>query len=189
MTDLLESMRQTFLDPVTRHAILVHTPIVIGLLAIPFVAVLPCLGKRPAIAYRLLTATILFLAAVVAWQATEAGEEAVPIVESRIQGEDAKQTLQRHTELGERIPLLMAGTAILTGLTVMRPRPAKIAIGSLATLLALVTGLAISITAHEGGLLVYRHGAAGTPAGPRTWIEPTTSDSSAHRPQEIGTGI
>ena len=66
MTDLLESMRQTFLDPVTRHAILVHTPIVIGLLAIPFVAVLPCLGKRPAIAYRLLTATILFLAAVVA---------------------------------------------------------------------------------------------------------------------------
>ena len=76
MSELLESLRQSFADPVTRHAMLVHFPIAISVLAVPFVLVLCLIPGRPAVTYRLVLAIVVFATAVVAWQAGEAGEAA-----------------------------------------------------------------------------------------------------------------
>ena len=76
MNELLEGLRQSLSDPVTRHAMLIHLPITVAGLAIPFVAALPFISGRPAIAYRVILSSIVFLSAVGAWQAGEACEAA-----------------------------------------------------------------------------------------------------------------
>ena len=58
MSEFLESVRQSFADPITRHAMLVHFPIAISILAIPFVAALPFIAGRTARAYRILLAVV-----------------------------------------------------------------------------------------------------------------------------------
>ena len=93
MTDLLESLRQSFADPITRHAMLVHFPIALGLFAIPFVAALAFIPTRRATAYRLILAITLFGVGVVAWQASEAGESAETIVEARLPNQAAHESL------------------------------------------------------------------------------------------------
>lgn len=160
MTELIESMRQSWMDPVTRHAILVHTPIVLGVFAAPFVFALTLLSRRRAIWYRIILGTTLFGTAVVAWQATEAGEAASTIVEARLETDTARAVLERHEAKGERIPLLLAGTSILVLATLAGPRGVKLGVGLAATASILWTAATIVVTAHEGGLLVYRFDAA-----------------------------
>lgn len=155
MTDLLESLRQSFADPVTRHAMLVHFPIAVSLLAIPFVAILPFLGSRKATGYRVVLAVLLLAISVVAWQAGEAGEAALPVVEARLPTQNAREVLARHATVGERIPLLMAGTALLVGLTTIRIRWFRVGSGVLATTAAVATAGVVVIASHDGGRLVH----------------------------------
>jgi uncharacterized membrane protein len=155
MSDLLESLRQSFADPVTRHAMLVHFPIAVSLLAIPFVVVLPFLGSRKATAYRVVLALILFLIAVVAWQASEAGETARTVVEARLPGQHARDVLARHATIGERIPLLMAVTAVLVGSTAIRIRWVRLGCGVLAICAAVTTAAVVVIASDDGGRLVH----------------------------------
>ena len=72
MSDLLESLRQSFADAVTRHARLVHLSIAVTLLTIPFVIVPPFLGSRRPTTFRMVLALIVFPIAVMAGQASEA---------------------------------------------------------------------------------------------------------------------
>ena len=155
MADLLESLRQSFADPITRHAMLVHFPIALGLFAIPFVAALPFIRKRPAIAYRVLLATILFGVGVIAWQGSEAGEAAETIVEARLPDQNARDVLKRHAVQGERIPLLLAGTSLLVFATLVPRRGVRLASGLLATAAMITTAVVITLAAHDGGRLVH----------------------------------
>ena len=158
MSDLLESLRQSFADPVTRHAMLVHFPIAISVLAVPFVLVLCGIPGRRAVLYRLVLAIVLFATAVVAWQAGEAGEAAEPIVEARLRTEAAREVLSDHARRGKIIPILLAANAGLVGLTLVPRRGLRLGIGIAATALVFVNACIIGITGHEGGLLVHRHG-------------------------------
>ena len=158
MSDLLESLRQSFADPVTRHAMLVHFPIAISVLAVPFVLALCIVPGRRAIAYRLVLGVVLFGTAIVAWQAGEAGEAAETIVEARLRTDAAREVLSDHASRGEIIPILLAANAGLVGLTLVPKRGYRLGLGIAATLLVFMNAGIIGVTAHEGGLLVHRHG-------------------------------
>ncbi len=155
MTEFLEGLRQSLADPVTRHAMLVHFPIAVSLLAIPFAAALPFIAGRPATAYRIVLVNVLFLTAVVAWRASEAGEAAEPIVEARLRSEDARRLLHDHAERGELVPSLMAVTAGLVGCTLIPRRGVRLAAGLAATAGSLGTAAVVALAAHDGGRLVH----------------------------------
>lgn len=161
MSEFLESMRHTFNDPVTRHAMLVHFPIVLSIVLVPFIVALPFLSPGKSKAYRIILAASVFATAVITWQAGEAGESAEPIVQARLKSEAATNVLTSHATWGERIPLFLAGTSILVGLTLVPLRSIRVAasLASIAAILGCV--VAVAVVAHEGGQLVYRHGAAG----------------------------
>lgn len=158
MSELLESLRQSFADPVTRHAMLVHFPIAISVLAVPFVVVLCGIPGRPAITYRLVLAVVLFGTAVVAWQAGEAGEAAEPIVEARLRTDTAREVLADHASRGEIIPILLAANAGLVAMTLVPKRRFRLGLGIASTAFVFLNAGMIGLTAHEGGLLVHRHG-------------------------------
>ena len=155
MADLLESLRQSLADPITRHAMLVHFPIAVSLLAVPFVLILPFLGSRNATTFRLGLAITLFVIAVVAWQASEAGEAALPVVEARLPGQNAREVLAAHAALGERIPLLMMGTSLLVGATLIRVRWIRMGTSLLAIGAAVTTSAVVVIASDDGGRLVH----------------------------------
>ena len=155
LQELFESLRQSFADPVTRHAMLVHFPIAVSILAIPFVAALPFIARKKATLYRILLATMLFLTAVIAWQATEAGEEGAKIVEARLATPQARDVLKRHEIRGERIPLLMAATSGLVAFTLVRGRGVALTSGLAATAAAVATGVVVVLVSHDGGRLVH----------------------------------
>ncbi len=178
MNDLLESMRQSWVDPITRHAILVHTPIVIGLFAIPFVAALVFISGRKAVWYRVVLGTMLFLTAVIAWQATEAGEAASTIVETRLGSGAGIDVLESHATKGERIPLLLAATSLLVFATLAKPRGLKLCAGIAAAAAILGTAATTIVTAHEGGMLVYRFGVAKAASTTGGQLVPTANRSS-----------
>ncbi|MCP4837624.1 MAG: hypothetical protein GY895_23010 [Phycisphaera sp.] len=158
MSELLESLRQSFADPITRHAMLVHFPIAISILAIPFVLALCLIPRRSAIAYRLILGIVLFATAVVAWQAGEAGEAAEPIVEARLRTDAGRDVLADHAGRGEIIPILLAANAGLVGMTLVPKRGLRLGLAIAASGFMLVNAGLIGITAHEGGLLVHRLG-------------------------------
>ena len=163
MSEFLESIQQTFNDPVTRHAMLVHFPIVLSMVLVPFIFALPFLSPGKSRIYRIILAISVFTTAVITWQAGEAGEEAEPIVQARLKSDVATEVLTSHATWGERIPLFLAGTSILVGLTLVPLRSIRVAasLASIAAILGCV--VAVAVVAHEGGQLVYRHGAAGSP--------------------------
>ena len=161
MSEFLESMRQSFADPASRHAMLVHFPIVLAIVAVPFVAALPFIARRRALAYRVILASTIFGTAVIAWQAGEAGEAAEPIAQQKMQGEAAEAALTRHAERGELLALLMAGNALLVFLTLVPGRSLRIASGLLAFFATCGLAIFVVVIAHDGGMLVYRFGAAG----------------------------
>lgn len=168
MSEFLESMKHSFNDPVTRHAMLVHFPIVLSMVLVPFIFALPFLSPGKSRVYRVILAASVFTTAVITWQAGEAGEAAEPIVQARMQSEAANAVLTFHATWGERIPLFLAGTSILVGLTLVPLRSIRVAasLASIAAILGCV--VAVAVVAHEGGQLVYRHGAAGDAMpGPR----------------------
>ena len=153
--DLLEGFRQTLADPITRHAMLVHLPIAVSLLAIPFVATLPLIAGRSATLYRVVLATVVFATAVLAWQAGEAGEDAAPIVEARLRTDDARRVLHDHEERGERVAPLMAATAGLVAFTLVPRRGVRLAAGLASTAAAIGVAAVVALTAHDGGRLVH----------------------------------
>ena len=155
MTDLLDSLRLTFSDPITRHAMLVHWPIVMSLLAIPFIAALPFIAGRRATAYRAILAITVFIGAVIAWQAGEAGEAAEPIVDARLRSDEARAVLHDHAERGELVALLMAGTAGLIACTIVPRKGVRLGGGLAATALAIGVGGLVIVVAHDGGRLVH----------------------------------
>lgn len=164
MSEFLESVRQSFADPITRHAMLVHFPIAISILAIPFVAALPFIAGRTARAYRILLTVVLFGTAVVAWQATEAGEDGATIVEARLTNDQARDVLARHEERGERVPLLLAASSVLVALSLVRARGIPMIAGLAATATIVATTAVVVVVSHDGGRLVHH-----LDRSPTTW--------------------
>lgn len=159
-------------DPHSRHAMLVHWPIVlvpVGAVLLVWFLVGGC--KRRSVA---LAARLAFAGAMVgAGLAAGAGEEAYERVEASVPALTAEEdnALEAHEELGEGAWLWPAGCAVLCGLALLpKPKRTGLVFGLLALGGALVVSGRFAWTAHTGGVLVYDHGlgvpARGSASGP-----------------------
>ena len=107
---------------------------------------------------------MLFGTAVVAWQATEAGEDGATIVEARLTNDQARDVLARHEERGERVPLLLAASSVLVALSLVRARGIPMIAGLAATATIVATTAVIVVVSHDGGRLVHH-----LDRSPTTW--------------------
>ena len=156
---MIQSMLQSFEDPHSRHAVLVHFPIVLG-----------ALGLVPAIALACRKfASIPISIVCIAWFATamaglglasNAGEAAYERVEdSRPPLTTAEHdALEEHESLGEGAWLWAIPAVALSAATLVPRKPVRIVsgvllIGAAGTLAGFVT-----VAGHTGGTLVYTHG-------------------------------
>jgi uncharacterized membrane protein len=147
-------------DPAMRHAMVVHFPIVLSIVGIPF-AVGAALVKDKREAIRWAALAIYLALAVSAFVASNSGENAKDAVEGSLHDE-AQALVHEHDELGEKVwPLATAVCALLCVGLVRNP---KLRLPS--TWLAVAGGLFVAgwvaNTADHGGRLVYEYG-AGTP--------------------------
>lgn len=168
----------SFNDPHSRHAMLVHLPIVMGVLGFLPLAAWLILGRRG----RTLPAVALcayLLASGGAALAARAGEAAEERVEATL-SPAAKGVLHDHEELGENgwvWPLIPAG---LCAVAMFMTKPGVRTGAGLAGLAAgLGVGVWVGLTAHAGGKLVYVHGVGvGVPSatGPDATPRPDNDD-------------
>lgn len=157
LANILDSLN----DPHARHAMLVHTPIVLGSLGVvPLIAL--AATKFRNVTLKVVCIAWFLVASGGAAMAINAGEAAEETVEGGL-APAAALALEKHEELAENGWLWPLIPAALVGLTFIRKRTAAVAAGALA--IAAGAGVAgwVALTAHEGGRLVYKHG-VGVPA-------------------------
>jgi len=168
MTELWHGMMDAWQEPATRHAIIVHWPIVLSLVGLALTAVV---AVRPSNHTARWSAVIVFtLMAVVSRLAFTSGIGAEGAAGATITIA-ADEVLERHKSMGDDIQFFAAALAIALALTAFEKKWLRISAISLGMIGAAVTVGWVAVTAHHGGELVYRHavgihlrpGAAETP--------------------------
>lgn len=143
--------------PEPLHPLLVHFPIVLALLA-PFTALALFWairsGRAPRVAWVGLVALQVAVAGS-AWLAAETGEHE----EERVERVVAESAIEDHEESAERFLWIAALTLPIAAAGLARGPAGEIARG-LAVAGTLAAAVAVGVTGHSGGQLVYRHGAA-----------------------------
>jgi len=156
---MIESMLQSFEDPHSRHAVLVHFPIVLGALGLIPVLALAFRKFRSPIAASVCVAW--FLGAMIGLGlASGAGEEAYERVEASqpplTQAEH--DALEEHESLGEGAWLWALPALVLAGATLIPQKKLQLGAGLLLVPAALTLTGFVAVTGHTGGKLVYDHG-------------------------------
>ncbi len=146
-------------DPQMRHSAIVHTPIVLSMVAASLALALTLLrgGNRTLRWLVLVSFTTLMVSALVAarsGQDARAEIGAAPL--------EARRVISRHEAMGQWVWVFAAG-GVLTSLGVFAPRPA-VARASLALLTPIGCATAgwVALVGHHGGTAVYAFG-TGTP--------------------------
>lgn len=155
MSDILEMLS----DPHARHAMLVHFPIVLGLLGIvPVIALVVTRFKSQTLKIVAISCYLLMSAG--AGLAASAGEEAEEHVEDVQPGltEVEDDAIEEHEELGEGGWMWPLIPAVLIGVTFLKDKRVRIGGGALAIIASAGVAGWIGLTAHSGGTLVYVHG-------------------------------
>ncbi len=157
MSELIDGLDQTLANPQQMHAMLVHFPVAIGVIGlITLIALAITRGRSNGL--RWLAAGLYFAGGVTAYLAMRYGFQAAQMVE--VLTPAYMVDYNRHQELAENLWYALIGQSVVIGLTAIRRKAVRI------TLLAASIGLAvwlsgwIALTAHQGGKLVYVHGAA-----------------------------
>ena len=159
MLDPLKDMIESLQAPQTRHAMMVHMPIVLALLAGVLALAAAVLRKNQTLRW----VTVLCFAAVLgsAFLATRSGEDAEAAMGQVSKA--AHDIVHEHAALGEKVWLFAAGGLVLAGLAFARTPKW---LGPTGAWLAVAAGVAtagwVANTAHHGGKLVYSYG-VGTP--------------------------
>lgn len=160
---MIESLLATWDDPHSRHAMLVHFPIVLGAIGIiPAAALVICTASK-GFASRIASwvCIVWFAAACVSLgMASGAGEEAYERVEESIPrlSEAEDDALERHESLGEGAWLWALPPLLAAGGTLVPRRKIQIPCGAATLVAAIVLAGFVAIAGHTGGLLVYEHG-------------------------------
>lgn len=156
---MIESMLQSFQDPHSRHALLVHFPIVLGalgllpVLALAFKRFRSPIGSVVCVAWFLAAMTGLGLA-------SGAGEEAYERVEASSPPltQADHDALEDHESLGEGAWLWALPAVLLAGATLVPKKPVQVVSGSLLIVAAATLAGFVAVAGHTGGKLVYEHG-------------------------------
>ena len=149
------------------HTVIVHFPIALLLVAPLFVllGLLPRVGRGLGLA----ALVLLALGTTAAYVAVEAGEDAAKLV---VRSPDMEPVLERHEELGEKIPLVYTVLTAVYAMILLVPGLLK-KLGALKKdlprvvpvvaqigvwIALLITSLVLANVGHLGGQLVHRFG-------------------------------
>ena len=152
----ITDFQQSWADPQTRHALIVHWPVVLSALSAAFTLALAItMGKN--LTLRVITLMICIGVIVFGYIGLNSGENAEHAVQ--IPQGPPHDTLEQHEELAEKVPLLGAICAGLVAIAFL-PKPSIVRRISvwLAFIACAVTAGWVANTAHYGGQLVYAHG-------------------------------
>ncbi len=155
--EIKDSIIAGFEDPQMMHAVVVHLPIVLSLVAFLWVAVLIMTGCRSH-KLRFSGVLITFLGGVLAWWAHETGETAAGSFKTEELTEAAQAVLNEHARLGEFLWIGFCSTSLLLLLSLTKAKWFRWLMTFLALLASTVTVLWVAGQAHLGGELVYKHG-------------------------------
>lgn len=161
MGTTLNSMFEAFNSPPQRHSILIHMPLAIVVLGLLALAVFALTKGRSKVMQRCCMA-LYALGAVGAWLAAEAGEAAVDVLDVATLSDTAREVIHVHEEMGEKVPLMLAGVFVLLLGTLARNTKVRVTFMVLAMFAAVAAAAYTTVAAHHGGNLVYVHG-VGTP--------------------------
>ena len=156
---MMERFLDAWADPQMRHAMVVHFPIVLSLVGIPF-AVLAALWQatqRGRVFQWVTLATYLALTASL-YVARESGHDAEDLAGPM--SESGEQELEEHEHHGHDLWQWSAVICAVAGLGFVRHRVVHIGSAWLVVVGAGLTAERIAHTADHGGRLVYEHGAA-----------------------------
>lgn len=144
------------------HPLIIHFPIALLLVAPLFVVLAVLLPKRGA-TFGISALVLLALGTVAAVVAVETGEAAAELA---TRTEAINAAIEGHAEKAEMVRNLFAGLTVLYALVLVAPRFVRALSTRMAmtvmhvVFLGLLLGgdLLLANTAHEGGMLVHKHG-------------------------------
>lgn len=174
---MLQSMLQSLDDPHSRHAILVHFPIVLG--ALGLIPVLALALRKFDSRWGTAVCVLWFVGAMAGLGlAAGAGEEAYERVEetSPPLSQAEHDALEEHESLGEGAWLWAVPAVLFAGATVIPKKPIRVASGvGLIASAAVLSGF-VGVAGHTGGKLVYEHGLGTPPRSAATGAESLAED-------------
>ncbi len=148
-------------DPQMRHAMVVHFPIVLSLVGLPFALLAAlCHSKDRARPIRWVTLIAYLMLAVSLYVAQESGDEAEHAVGSL--SETGHEELEEHEEHGLNLWWWPAAICVVAGVGFVHRPSVRITSAWLVVVAGALVAQRVAHTAVHGGRLVYEHGAAGT---------------------------
>jgi uncharacterized membrane protein len=162
------NLLDTLNSPSMLHAATVHFPVVLAMLGVPLLALSAWFGKN--VTLRLLTLATFVGLAVSCMVAEATGEGAYGVVPNEL-SQEIWDKIEEHEELAERLKFLAAGISVLLALSFIPVSLIRQTTMLLAGIGAVLSAFLVTITAHHGGDLVYKHG-VGTPAMHAAAAEP-----------------
>jgi hypothetical protein len=151
-----------------RHAMLVHLPVVFGLLGVvPLLAL--AAGRFQSKSLRWVCLIWFVALSAGAGLASMSGEEAEEAIEDQIaMTAQAEHDLEEHEGLGENGWIWPLIPAVFISLTFVSKPKVRLPAGALAIAGSIGVAVWIALTAHAGGRLVHVHGLTGAGIAPGT---------------------
>ena len=156
MFTIFQDITGALANPAQRHAMLVHFPIMLAILAMAALIML-AVSRGKSSRWRTASLVLLGLGIVFTSLASNAGEAAVEQLNMPLTSQ-AGQLLETHEEAAESLWIFFTITAILVVPTYFKMMVIRYPAVALSVIAGLVLLLRISMVAHAGGSLVYDHG-------------------------------
>lgn len=153
--ELIASMIESWNQPSTRHAMLVHMPIVLAMLGVPMAVLVAILPRR--IWPRVMAVVLFALLFVSSWFAYESGLDAEGRIGASITAA-GNEVLSTHKSLGGWIRWFAAGAAVVLLVGFARDSRVRHSASVVTVLASLLIVGWVTVTGHYGGILVYDHG-------------------------------
>lgn len=175
MLETMQSMLDTFRQPQTLHAALVHLPIAVSIVGLLLVLML-MLGGGKSHGMRWAVFVLYLVGATTAFFAHTSGEAAehaltLQMADGVVMTPTAKTTLETHEFMGEFVWMPLAVVSLASLLSVFKSSGVRVTMLVIAVIGSLFSAGWVAATAHYGGQLVYVHG-VGVPTSPNNVVKP-----------------
>ena len=141
--------------PPIRHAAMVHFPIALATISLGIAVASAILRKN--VTLKWLTLIVLLLLVGASFIARQSGEDAEHF-NSRLLSDSVHEVLEEHEDMGNAMWLFAASGAFLALIAALLHGKLQAFAAWLTALACLASMAWVTVTAHLGGMLVYRHG-------------------------------
>lgn len=157
MNQIFSAMTESLHDPAKVHAMMVHFPAAISVIGLVLLFLLTVSGGRSA-GMRWACIVVYLIGAGVSFAAHISGENAAGQLDTNNFTNAAFETLNEHSEAGEKVWIPLAVTTVFVALTAINVTGLRVLMLVGAFLAAIASFAWVSYAAHLGGNLVYTHG-------------------------------